>query len=64
MRNLLTYLVWTFISSALLKSGIDVVFDKSIGYLPAITLTVFFHVTVVFPIIISTNALFLKNENR
>lgn len=64
MRNLIVYAIWTFVSAALLKSGIDIITGLSIGYLPVIILTVFTHVTIVYPVLIQINAHFSKYENR
>jgi hypothetical protein len=64
MKNFVTYSIWVFISSALLKSGLDMILDTRLGYLPVITLTIFVHVTIVFPVIMALNAVFIKNENR
>lgn len=64
MKNFIVYAIWTFISAALLKSGIDIISGLSIGYLPVIILTVFVQLTVVYPILIHINAHFSKYENR
>jgi len=64
MKNFIVYAIWTFISAALLKSGIDIISGTKVGYLPVIILTVFTHVTIVFPIMVSVNALFARYENR
>lgn len=64
MKNFIVYAIWTFVSSALLKSGIDIISGTDVGYLPVVTLTIFLHVTIVFPIMISVNALFARHENR
>lgn len=64
MRNFIVYAIWTFISSALLKSGIDIIAGTNLGYLSVIILTIFIHVTIVFPIMLSINAHFAKYENR
>ncbi len=64
MKQLITYSLWTFISAALLKSGLDILLDTRIGYLPVVILTIFAHVTITFPIMVAINILAVKNENR
>jgi|APGre2960657404_1045060.scaffolds.fasta_scaffold03079_5 hypothetical protein len=51
MKILITYLIWTFISSLFLKSGLQSLLDTSIGYFPIIMITMFLHLTVVLPLV-------------
>lgn len=64
MKNFIVYAIWTFISAALLKSGIDIITGMSIGYLPVIILTIFVHFTILFPVVVSINSHFAKYENN
>lgn len=64
MKQLLTYSIWVFISSALLKSGLDILLNDRIGYIPVIVLTIFTHVSITFPIMFALTAAVNKNENR
>ena len=64
MKQLITYSIWTFIAAALLKSGLDILLDERIGYLPVIIFTIFTHVSITFPIMVAINILAIKNENR
>jgi hypothetical protein len=51
MKQLLLYIAWTFVSSLLLKSGIELILDKNIGNLGPILLVVFLQIFIIFPII-------------
>lgn len=51
MKQLLFYIVWTFVSSLLLKSGIELIFDKNIGNLGPILINVFLQISIIFPIV-------------
>lgn len=51
MKVLITYSIWTFISALFLKSGLQSLLDRSIGYFPIYMITIFLHLTVVLPLL-------------
>lgn len=56
MKLFTFYLIWTFICSFLLKNALNILFDFDTGYWPALLITLFVQVAVVFPLgsVIST----------
>jgi hypothetical protein len=56
MKLLIFYTAWTFICSFFLKTGLSMLLDQNIGYWPAILITIFVQVSIVFPLgsVIST----------
>lgn len=56
MKLLIFYTFWTFICSFFLKTGLTILLNESVGYWPAVLITVFFQISVVFPLgsVIST----------
>lgn len=51
MKEFLFYILWTFISSLFLKSGIELVLDKDIGNLGPILINIFLQISIIFPIV-------------
>lgn len=51
MKLLITYSIWTFISALFLKSGLQSLLDRSIGYFPIFMITIFLHLAVVLPLV-------------
>jgi hypothetical protein len=53
IKIFLPYAIWTFISVFILKSGLDSLMERTTGILPAFFITMFVHITIVFPLITS-----------
>ena len=60
MKQFSFYIGWTFISSLFLKSGIQIILDRSIGYSGPLFISVFLQIGVIFPIASSITS--LKNK--
>jgi hypothetical protein len=50
MKLLIFYTVWTFICSFFLRVGLNLILDENLGYWPALYITVFVQLCVVFPL--------------
>jgi hypothetical protein len=60
MKQLLFYIGWTFVSSLFLKTGVQIILDKDIGYSGPIFVNIFLQMAVIFPIVSSIGS--LKNK--
>lgn len=51
MKKVSFYIFWTFFSSLFLKSGLEIVLDKNIGYMGPILINLFMQTAVIFPVV-------------
>jgi hypothetical protein len=53
IKIFLPYAIWTFVSVFILKSGLDSLMERNTGFFPAFFITMFVHITIIFPLISS-----------
>jgi NADH:ubiquinone oxidoreductase subunit 6 (subunit J) len=51
VKKLSFYIFWTFFSSLFLKSGLEIILDKNIGYMGPILVNLFMQTAVIFPVV-------------
>jgi hypothetical protein len=53
IKIFMPYIIWTFISVFIIKSGLDSLMERNTGFFPAFFITMFVHITIIFPLITS-----------
>lgn len=51
IKNIITYIIWLFISSLFLKSGIEMIIDKRISIASVLLIIFSIHLSVVLPVL-------------